>query len=99
MRPEAPGVWAKDSIPNFAIIGNCRLGNGQGFLFSRMVLGGGEIHSLLLDLLPESELLRLGGRTGRGVFCFILYMRNEEWQYKNLRHIFHKARGDNFVKM
>ena len=27
---EAPGVWAKDLIPNFAIIGNCRLGNGQG---------------------------------------------------------------------
>ena len=30
MRPEAPGVWAMDSMPNFAIIGNCRLGNGQG---------------------------------------------------------------------
>ena len=27
MRPEAPGVWAKEWIP---IIGNCRLGNGQG---------------------------------------------------------------------
>ena len=30
MRPEARGVWAKDLIPNFSIIGNCRLGNGQG---------------------------------------------------------------------
>ena len=29
MRPESPGVWAKDLISNFAIIGNCRLGNGQ----------------------------------------------------------------------
>ena len=29
MRPEAPEVWAKDLILNFAIIGNCRLGNGQ----------------------------------------------------------------------
>ena len=31
-----PGVRAKDSIPNFAIIGNCRFGNGQGV---------GEIHT------------------------------------------------------
>ena len=30
MRPEAPGVLAKDSIPNYAIIGNCRIGNGHG---------------------------------------------------------------------
>ena len=30
IRPEAPGVWAKDLIPNFAIIGKCRLGNGAG---------------------------------------------------------------------
>ena len=28
--PEAPGVQAKDSIPNFAIIGNCRLGESAG---------------------------------------------------------------------
>ena len=27
---EAPRARAKDLIPNFAIIGNCRLGNGQG---------------------------------------------------------------------
>ena len=25
MRPEALGMWVKDLIPNFAIIGNCRL--------------------------------------------------------------------------
>ena len=30
IRPEAPGVQAKDLISNFAIIGNCRFGNGQG---------------------------------------------------------------------
>ena len=29
MRPEAPGVLEKDLILSFAIIGNCRLGNGQ----------------------------------------------------------------------
>ena len=29
MRPDAPGVWANDLIPNFAIIGNCRLGNSR----------------------------------------------------------------------
>ena len=31
IRPDTPGVWAKDWIPNFAIscIGNCRLRNGQ----------------------------------------------------------------------
>ena len=44
MRPEAPGLWAKDLIPNFAIIVNCRLGNGQGY-HSPRVLGGGEIHT------------------------------------------------------
>ena len=33
MRPEAPGVWAEDLIPNFAIIGNYRLGDGQGCYF------------------------------------------------------------------
>ena len=27
IRPEAPGVRAKELIPNFTIIGNCRLGN------------------------------------------------------------------------
>ena len=32
IRLEAPGVRAKDSIPNFALIRNCRLGNGQGRL-------------------------------------------------------------------
>ena len=26
--PSASGVWAKDSIPNFAIIRNCTLGRG-----------------------------------------------------------------------
>ena len=41
MRPEAPGVWAKDFIPNFSIIGNCKLGNGQG----RHPLGQGPIGS------------------------------------------------------
>ena len=30
MRPEAPGVRAKHLLPNFAIIGNCRLGDGHG---------------------------------------------------------------------
>ena len=30
IRLETPGVRAKFLIPNFAIIGNCRLGNGQG---------------------------------------------------------------------
>ena len=30
IRPEVPGVRAKDLIPNLAIIGNSRLGNGQG---------------------------------------------------------------------
>ena len=29
IRPDAPGVWAKDLIPNFAIIENRKLGNGQ----------------------------------------------------------------------
>ena len=29
IRPEATGVWAKDSIPNFAIIGNDGLGKVQ----------------------------------------------------------------------
>ena len=30
IRPDAPGVWAKNLILNFAIIGNWRLGNEQG---------------------------------------------------------------------
>ena len=42
IRREAPGVWAKDLIPNFAIIGNCRLRNGQVVTPWR-ILGGGEL--------------------------------------------------------
>ena len=30
IRPEAPGVRAKDLIPNFAIIGNCRADSVTG---------------------------------------------------------------------
>ena len=45
MRPEAPVVWAKDSIPNFAIIRNCRFGNGQGGWSLWRALGGDENHT------------------------------------------------------
>ena len=42
LRLEAPGVRAKDMIPNFAIIGNCGLGESAGA--SRLkapIVGGG----------------------------------------------------------
>ena len=45
IRPEAPGVGAKDWIPNFAIIGNCRFRNRQCCHTPWRVLGGCEIHS------------------------------------------------------
>ena len=55
MRTEAPGLWAKDLVPNFAIIVNCRLGNGQGY-HSLRVLGGGEIHTEVHQLPQDCWL-------------------------------------------
>ena len=50
MRPEAPGMWAKDlMIPNFAIFRNCRHGGGGGGVVRVVTpwraLGGGKIHT------------------------------------------------------
>ena len=43
IRPEAPGVWAKDSIPNIAIIGNCTLGKVQVSRLKAPSGGGGGV--------------------------------------------------------
>ena len=49
IRPEEPGVQAKDLIPNFAI-GNCRLGNGRHSLEGP---GRGEIFTHAYNLPPD----------------------------------------------
>ena len=49
IRLESPEVRTKDLIPNFAIIGNYRLGNGQG-RHSLKGPGRGEIHTQALNI-------------------------------------------------
>ena len=79
MRPEYPGVWAKDLIPNFAIIGNSRLGKGQG----RNSLegsggGGGREKTIPIWTPPTTGLLVVSGPHSKD---YSLLWREGKWSF------------------
>ena len=100
IRPEAPGVRAKDLIPNFAIIENCTLHDTpvQGLLFCLRI-----IYNRPPSMPPPSRLLRHAGRAvsmihGSNRYITISYVWSTQEYTKNFRHIEEPGVGNTFLR-